>query len=205
MDGLMFNTEDLFDEVGKIALARRGHNFTRELKLKMMGRHAIDALQIMVDEFNLESTAEELLTETDEIIEEVFPKNIEMMPGLEKLINHLEALKIPKAVATSSRRRNVNYGFDKFNLHESFHFVLTAETTTNSKPDPEIYLTAAECFEIKPEEMMVLEDSPLGSQAGASAGAFTVAVPTIYTTDQDFSHVDLVATSLEDEQIYDLF
>jgi len=205
MDGLMFNTEELYNQVGKIALERRGKVFSNDLKLKMMGRHAADAMKILIQETGISSSAEELLEETDQLINEIFPKQIEMMPGLESLLLILEDLGIPKAVTTSSREKNVEFGFNKFDFHDRFHFVLCAESTNKSKPNPEIYLNAAKCFEVEPEAMLVLEDSPLGVQAGVASGAITVAVPTKYTISHDFPGATLIASGLNDPKLLELF
>ena len=61
MDGLMFNTEDLYDEVGDTLLLRRGQRFTRELKLEMMGRPGREAIAIMKQRCDLSQTVDELL------------------------------------------------------------------------------------------------------------------------------------------------
>ena len=104
MDGLMFNTEDLYDEVGDTLLLRHGKRFTRELKLEMMGRTGREALAIMKQRCNLSQTVDELLIDVKQIFSKLLPGRIEMMPGLSALLFFLEQHKIPKCVATSSHR-----------------------------------------------------------------------------------------------------
>ncbi len=205
MDGLMFNTEDLYDQVGEILLARRGHQFTLDLKLKMMGLPGPTAFGVLRDELGLADSIEVLQRESNQIFEVILPAEIETMQGLERLLGLLEAQNIPKAVATSSHRNFATEALGHFELEPRFEFVLTAEDVTRGKPDPEVYLTAAQRLNVEPAQMLVLEDSLTGSRAAAAAGAYTIAVPTIHTRGLDFSHVHHVAESLEDPLITRLF
>ena len=64
LDGLMFNTEELYEEVGGELLSRRGKQCTRELLDQMMGRPSRIALQIMIDFHQLDASVEQLQTDT---------------------------------------------------------------------------------------------------------------------------------------------
>lgn len=204
MDGLMFNTEHLYDQSGQTLLARRGMTFSRELKLAMMGLPGPDAFAVMIDACGLTETVEELQAETDEIFRELLPAKIEKMPGLDALLETIEQQSIPKAIATSSHRKFARAALDRFDLQPRFEFVLTAENVRRGKPNPEIYLTAAERLGVSPDEVLVLEDSVAGSRAAANAGCFTVAVPTEYSVGLDYSHADLVVSSLEHPAIAEI-
>lgn len=201
MDGLLFNTEDLYDEVGELLLQRRGLSFSLELKLMMMGLPGKKAFQIMKDYHGLDDSVDGLIVETREIFADLLPARIETMPGLFSLLQQLEEKGIPKCVATSSHREFAKKALGHFDLESRFEFVLTSEDVENGKPAPDIYLLAAKKFSIAPSSMLVLEDSKIGSTAGASAGASVIAVPTRHSRDADFSHVHAVATSLEDPLI----
>ena len=65
LDGLMFNTEELYEKVGGIMLERRGKQICRELLNEMMGRPARVALQHMIDWYQLSDTVEQLQIETE--------------------------------------------------------------------------------------------------------------------------------------------
>lgn len=69
---------------------------------------------------------------------------------------------------------------------------------THGKPNPEIYLKAAEHLGVRPENMLVLEDSETGTRAAAAAGAFIVSVPHEHTEGHDFSQSKYVASGLND-------
>ena len=204
LDGLMFNTEELYVEVGTEILRRRGYKFTNELLDQMMGRPSHVALQIMIDTHTLKATVQELLAETDEIFPEILRERLAPMPGLIDLLASLEKHNIPKGIATSSRRSFVERVLGKFSFQPRFSPILTSEDITHGKPDPEIYLKAAAGLGIAPGEMLVLEDSQNGCRAAVSAGAIAVAVPSGHSHRHDFTGAALVADTLADRRIYAL-
>lgn len=201
LDGLMFNTEDLYQQVGGEVLARRGKTFDSELLDQMMGRQSHIALQIMIDWHKLDDTPDGLAAESMEIMFGLLPKQLEPMPGLLDLLNSLEAAEIPKAIATSSSRKFVTRVLAQFDLAPRFSFVLTAEDIANGKPAPDVYLLAAEKHGKKPEQIMVLEDSQIGCRAAIAAGTHAVAVPSGQSEQHNFEGVKLIADSLADSRI----
>ncbi|HWC89874.1 MAG TPA: HAD hydrolase-like protein, partial [Pirellulales bacterium] len=104
LDGLMFNTEELYQDVGGELLRRRGKVFTSELLDAMMGRPNRVALQIMVDWHSLPDTVDGLIAETEVIFVGILDERLALMPGLAELLDALEQAGIPKAIATSSPR-----------------------------------------------------------------------------------------------------
>jgi HAD superfamily hydrolase (TIGR01509 family) len=204
LDGLMFNTEELYVLVGTEILRRRGYEFTPELLDQMMGRPSHVALQIMIDTHTLKATVQELLAETDEIFPEILRERLAPMPGLIELLEALEQHNIPKGIATSSRRSFVERVLGRFNFQPRFNPILTSEDITHGKPDPEIYLKAAATLGIAPFEMLVLEDSQNGCKAAVAAGAIAVAVPSGHSHRHDFTGAALVANTLADPRIREL-
>ncbi|MCA9472555.1 MAG: HAD-IA family hydrolase [Nitrospirales bacterium] len=205
LDGLMVNTEELYTEVGGVMLERRGKRITRELLDHMMGRQSHVALQVMIDWHRLDDTVEQLQNETDEIFSSLLEERLAPMPGLLSLLDKLALHAIPKAVTTSSRRCFVDRVLELLDIRDHFQFFLTAEVIERGKPDPEIYQKAAKQFHVEPERLMVLEDSEIGCRAALAAGAYTVAVPGEHSRNHDFSGVHLVAESLADPSIEQLF
>lgn len=204
LDGLMFNTEELYQSVGGELLRRRGFEFTTQLLDKMMGRPGRIALQIMIDEHRLTATVDDLTRETDEIFPAILDARLEMMPGLAQLLATLESAGIPKAIATSSRRSFVTDVLRRFELEPRFRFILSAEDVVDGKPHPEIYLKAAARFGVEARRMMVLEDSQNGCRAAVAARAIAVAVPGGHSLTHDFCGAAHIAKSLADPRIYEL-
>ncbi|MGB7346133.1 MAG: HAD-IA family hydrolase [Pirellulaceae bacterium] len=204
MDGLLFDTEKLYWQVGDTLLQRRGFRFSIELQQRMMGRIGVSAIQQMIDMHSLSDSAVSLLAESDVIYGALLNQPPDGMPGLDEWIALLIDSKIPFGLATSSRRVFVDRIFENVSWRDSLSFVLTGDDVNNGKPHPEMYLKAAEKFSIDPTEMLVLEDSGNGCAAAVAAGAQTVAIPSEHTQTQDFSGAVLVAESLADSRLWSL-
>jgi HAD superfamily hydrolase (TIGR01509 family) len=204
LDGLMFNTEELYVEVGTEILRRRECLFTDDLLDRMMGRPSRIAMQIMIDYHGLAATVDDLLAETDAIFPEILQTRLAPMPGLLELLATLEERRLPKGIATSSRRSFVTTVLGRFDFETRFSPILTSEDINEGKPHPEIYQKAASHLGIAPQEMLVFEDSHNGCRAAIAAGAMAVAVPSGHSHRHDFTGAALVANTLADPRIYEL-
>lgn len=204
LDGLMFNTEDLYDEVIDAILQLRGHRFSRELKLEMMGLPGLKAVQVMIDACLLQDSPQSLLDEAHQRMGELLPGRLEPMPGLLGLLDLIEQAGLPKSIATSSSKTFASSALSISGLTHRFEFVLTAADVENGKPFPDIYIESARRHQIESTQMLVLEDSLIGSQAAAASGAIAVAVPGHHSTAQDFSHVDFRFDSLAHPQLLNM-
>jgi pseudouridine 5'-phosphatase len=204
MDGLLFDTESLYWQVGTTVLGRRGHQFTRILQQRMMGRVGVAALQEMVEHHSLTDCAQTLLDESDVIYEQLIVGGVPTMPGLARLIDTLQTHGVPFGVATSSQRKFAEKILGAMPWYSQLRFLLTGDDVQHGKPHPEIYLRAANALGISPAKMLVLEDSGNGSAAGVAAGAVVISVPNECTHDHPFHNVHAVAKSLDDTLILDL-
>jgi HAD superfamily hydrolase (TIGR01509 family) len=204
LDGLLFNTETIYDEVGRILLERRGKHVTRELLLAMMGRPSRAALQILIDWHQLSDSIEQLEQEVEALFAELLEDNLAPMPGVQPLLEALDRSTVPKAITTSSRRVLVDRMLRLSNMARRFEFELTCEDVKEGKPHPEIYLLAANRFGVAPAEMLVLEDSTIGCRAAVAAGARVVAVPSKHPEMQDYGGAALVVETLHDRRVYQM-
>jgi pseudouridine 5'-phosphatase len=201
LDGLIANTEDLYELAGETVLRRRGKTYGAELREMMMGRPAVDGLRIMIDCHALHDQLEDLMCECKEVLQSSLEASLAAMPGLYDLVDDLRMAHVPIAVATSGVREFADFVLTGLNVKNRFQFVLTAEDICRGKPDPEVYLLAAARMELAPHQMMVLEDSANGCRAAVAAGAFTVAVPNRHTQHHNFTGVQFIADTLADPRI----
>ncbi len=125
-------------------------------------------------------------------------------PGLFVLLERLEERKLPKAVATSSRRSYAERLLGGHGLRAHFTFVLAAEDVERGKPDPEIYRKAVSRFGVPAPAVLVLEDSPAGLAAARGAGAFAVGVPHDHSPAEGLQDAHLVVPRLDDPALLDL-
>lgn len=203
LDGLMFNTEDIYPMALDRTCMGRGAMYGPELREQMMGRPGKTALKILIEALAWETTVEAIQSETDGHLRELLPLHLATMPGLLELLATLETNNIPKAIGTSSRRWFVDTVLAPFDLSDRFHTILTAEDVINGKPEPEIYLKAAKRLGVEPHEMAVLEDSTNGCRAALAAGCVAIAVPNEHTKSFDFPDVHLMVDSLADSRLYE--
>jgi HAD superfamily hydrolase (TIGR01509 family) len=205
MDGLIFDTEDIYWKAGTAQLARRGEVYTKEIDAFCIGRTPKVCFEFFKEKFGFPEPWEELEKESEDLFFEFLDGGFSTMPGLYELLEHLEERNIPKGICTSSSRRIATEVLRRKDLTKRFDFVLTPDDVTHGKPDPEVYRKAAERFGIDPSEMLVLEDSPAGCQAGSGAGAFAVAVRVKHNAHLAFPAAKKIVSALNDPQIMELF
>ena len=200
----MFDTEPLYHQAADDLLRLRGHRYEDAVRRQMMGQPGPKAIQIMIDYYGLTESWEEVLRESDEIFARYLQEQLLPLPGLYDLLDLLESLSIPYGVATSSRRLFAEEILDRGGVRQRLKFLLTGDDVKHGKPDPEMYLAAAEKLGIAPAEMLVLEDSGNGVLSGVTAGAQVVAVPGEHSRDHDFTGTILVADSLCDARLLEM-
>jgi HAD superfamily hydrolase (TIGR01509 family) len=201
LDGVLANTEDLYEKACEEVLGRRGRTYDPPLREQMMGRPVLDAIQIMIDAHALDDPVDALLLECREVLNVLMRTSLAPMPGVGQLLDRLEAADLPAAVATSALREYADYVLIRLGIKQRFRFVLTSEDVEHGKPEPDIYLLAAKKLELPAPQMMVLEDSANGCRAAVAAGAFAVAVPNRHTRKHNFDGARMVAETLGDPRI----
>ena len=204
LDGLIFNTEEIYQEVGRTILGKYGKAFEPELIDQVMGRPPQAAIQLMIDWHQLDLTVDQFKADSDGVFLELVATGLQPMPGLVELLDALEDARVPKAVATSSSQTLAFATLNQFDFLRRFEFVLTSEDVREGKPAPEVYQLAAARLEIATERMLVLEDSQNGFRAAVAAGAVAVAVPAGQSHAHDFTGARLIADTLADPRLYEL-
>lgn len=102
---------------------------------------------------------------------------VHIYPGFLKLHQQLRSFGISTTMITGSSIKNLFVALTGDDL-ELFDLVLTAEDYTHGKPDPEPYRKGVEWLSLNPEEVLVVENAPLGIRSARAAGLFTVALCT---------------------------
>ena len=124
---------------------------------------------------------------------------VPLKPGVPELLDVLDVHRVPRAVATSNDRFLVEGYLKGLGILDRFDAVVTGDMVRRSKPEPDIYLAAAEALGVAPADCLVLEDSPNGLKSGRAAGMRTCMVPDrIPYTDALRPYVDDVRASLDD-------
>lgn len=189
MDGLMFDTERMWATFWAPALATLGLSYKEGLADAARGS-AGESMNRILRQFygpdcDTEAIKAALHREADRAFEAPVPKK----PGLDELLAWLSAQGIPMAVASSSRRRSILHHLDNWGLTHYFQAVVSGEDVLASKPDPAIFLLAAQKLGTSPARTLVLEDSHNGIRAGAAGGFVTVMVPDMMPADPEMQRL----------------
>jgi beta-phosphoglucomutase family hydrolase len=123
------------------------------------------------------------------------------LPGVVALLNQMQTLGIPRAVGSSTPRKNIETVMAMAGLEGFFDAVVSAEDVTAGKPDPQVFLKAAERIGCDPARCIVFEDAHVGIEAGKRAGMKVVAVATTHPlaslTEADLALPNLDGVSVE--------
>jgi HAD superfamily hydrolase (TIGR01509 family) len=205
LDGLLIDSEPIFDEAARRLLARRGQALLPDMMRQMRGMPARQALPLFRDRHGLTDSLEELAIEYRDLFFTVLgEKPVALMPGALELLDRLERHKIPRAIATSSAAAYVTKIMAPHRLLHRFQFVLSADDVVQGKPHPEIYQKAAARLGHPPAQMVVLEDSSNGMRSAKAAGARCVVVPHDLTDVTDLQDADAIVPSLMAPELLEL-
>ena len=187
MDGLLLDTENLYTEGTQQILDMFGHTYDWDFKSKLMGKRTDEVARMIVDNYKIPLTPEEWIMKSKEKYNSLFP-HVKSLPGVMKLVHHLSKNGVLIAVASSSstsafKIKTQNHA----GLFSMFDAIVLGDDprVKNAKPAPDIFLTAAEQLRQldssgncdKVEDSLVVEDAPLGVEAGRAAGMPVLMVP----------------------------
>lgn len=195
LDGTLIDSEALVKEAHFAACKQMGVTMSEAQFLALVGMHreANDAQlrSYYGDDFPLD----EFIAKTRAHVgDRVAP----LKAGALDLMQTLDELALPFALATSSRRPWVDKHFAAHGLHERFRAVVTRQDCVEGKPHPEPYLNASRLLSATPSEVLALEDSYAGIESAHAAGCMTVMVPDLLLPTERERERALVLTSLKD-------
>jgi HAD superfamily hydrolase (TIGR01509 family) len=205
LDGLMFDTEALFFRTASEMLAARGKAFTPEIMRAMIGRRSREVGHLLQTMTGLDEPVEVLLADVRQRFYAEIDTAVHPTAGLFRLLDRLKHAGLPLAVATSSSRSYAERLLVRHGLRERFRVLLGSEDVSRGKPDPEIYTLAARRFDVLPEAVLVLEDSPAGVTAGVAAGAFVVGVPHEHSPADALQAAHLIVPRLDSPELLACF
>ena len=176
MDGLMLDSECVERWAWRIACAARGFDFDDPFHRTLVGRRDADVRADLYQRFGAAFPLEDIQAEAHTLwLGRVREQGMPRKPGLGELLEAIDDLRLPKAVATSSIRPRVELSLGA--LAARFDAIVCGDEVREGKPDPEIYLRAAGRLGVDPTACLALEDSPAGLQAAERAGMVAVLIP----------------------------
>lgn len=186
MDGLMTDTERLYIDLWCQILRERGMEEHRDVVTRCIGMdHGKTRAYIketLGEDFDYLSVLGEAGKRSDAYCQ---AHGVPVKPGLYELLDYLDQEKIPYAVATSSRGEGARSKLRRIGVLSRLHGLVTGDMVEKGKPDPEIFLRAAEALHLPPEHCLVLEDSPHGILAAYKAGCLPMMIPDLWPPDEE--------------------
>ena len=125
---------------------------------------------------------------------------LDPLPGVRELLAELRGAQIPCAIGTSTPRINLDFALDLLALREPFTAMVTAEDVSRGKPDPEVFLSAANRLNVAPHHCVVFEDAVFGIEAAKRAGMKAVALTTTHCA-TDLGLADLIISDLSETNV----
>ena len=129
--------------------------------------------------------------------EQLRADRIQPMAGVVSWLEALRTAGIPCAVGSSTPRANIDCAMSMWEWDGYFVDIVSAEDVSRGKPDPEVFVLAAQRLGLAPERTVVFEDSTMGVEAARAAGARIVAVAGTHPATK-FSDVDRVVHQLDE-------
>ena len=193
LDGVIVSTDDCHFRAWKRMADEEGIYFDREINNRLRGVSRMASLDIVLERSKREyseSEKQELAERKNEYYKELICEltTDDILPGVMDKLENLKENGIKIAIGSSSK--NTPIILKQIGLDGYFDAVSDGNNITHSKPDPEVFLKAAEMLNIPPEDCMIVEDADAGIEAGKRAGMKTLAV-------QGAKGADFSAESLE--------
>ena len=186
MDGLMLDTEPIYRSAWKLAVSDCGYRFEDEWYAQLVGRSNDDCDLLMQEMIGPDYPVEKCRALRERHWRDrVLDSGIPLKPGLKELLDWLEELELPKAIATASSRTEATFSISASGIGPRFEHTTAGDEVPNNKPAPDIYIESARKLGVAPHNCLVFEDSNAGATAAVSSGAITIVVPDLQPPQPD--------------------
>jgi HAD superfamily hydrolase (TIGR01509 family) len=199
LDGLLVDTEQLWDEVREELARQRGGRWHEHAQRDMMGMSSPEWSRYMHDVIGLEESPAEINAEVVRRMAERYRERLPLLEGANEAVARLAA-RWPLAIASSSNRELIDLVLELAGWERFFSASVSSEEVARGKPAPDVYLEAARRLGVAPERCAAIEDSQNGIRSAKAAGMRVVAIPNPhFPPDPDALELaDVVLASLEE-------
>lgn len=180
LDGVICHTDEYHCQAWKVLADKLDTYFDREINNRLRGVSRMDSLEIVLERYTGEPLSQErkveLATEKNEIYRQLLaqmsPKDLSA--EVADTLNKLREMGLKLAIGSSSK--NAPFILERIGLGSFFDAISDGNNITKSKPDPEVFLKAAEFLGLKPETCLVVEDAEAGVDAAIAGGMDAAAI-----------------------------
>ncbi len=198
MDGVLVDSEPLHIETDLETLRHYGAHITAEELHEFAGVTGPTVYRSLRERYAIAASADEMLDHKNALFLDRLEREAPAVSGLREMVAGLSELDVRRALATSSERAIAERVLARLGLEAWFAATVCGDEVAASKPDPEIFLTAAERLGVDAAECMVLEDSTHGIAAARAAGMVPVGFANPLSGNQDLSAAWICISSLSE-------
>lgn len=186
MDGVLIDTEKLYNRFWCQAAAELGYDMKREHALMIRSLSPEFAIPLLEGVFGDGFPYHDIKNRRIQIMNKYVSENgVEMKKGADKLVQFLKDRKIKTAVATSSDMDRVRRYLGFVGLFDKFDKIICGPDVQHGKPMPDIYLAAAKALGVDTDKCIAVEDSKNGILSAYRAGCHTIMVPDLDEPDEE--------------------
>jgi HAD superfamily hydrolase (TIGR01509 family) len=199
MDGVLIDSEQLWDEVREQLARERGGRWHERAQAEMMGMSSTEWSRYMHDVIGLAEPPEEINAEVVRRLLARYRGSLPLMPGAVAAVERLAA-RWPLGLASSSNREVIDTVLELAGIAHLFRATVSSEEVEHGKPAPDVYLEAARRLGVDPTSCAAVEDSANGIRSARAAGTRVIAIPNPhYPPSEDvLALADVVLHSLDE-------
>jgi HAD superfamily hydrolase (TIGR01509 family) len=176
MDGLLLDTEQVWDEVREALTRERGGRWHDRAQADMMGMSSPEWSRYMHEELGLVDPPEELNRLVVERMQERYRERLPVIDGAAEAVRRLAA-RWPLGLASSSNRPLIDLALRELGVADLFAATVSSEEVERGKPAPDVYLETARRLGVRPQDTAAIEDSGAGIRSAKAAGMRVIAIP----------------------------
>jgi HAD superfamily hydrolase (TIGR01509 family) len=197
MDGVLIDSEPVWERVRRGFVADRGGRWPADAQDRMMGMSTAEWSAYIAADFGIGLTPQQVAHQVVVAMAAEYEKHLPLLPGAIEAVRSLAA-RWPLAVASSSPRSLIETVLATADLASAFAAVVSSEEVPRGKPAPDVYLAAADRLSVPPKSCAAIEDSSNGLRSAGAAGFTVIAIPRPeYPPAPDaLAHARLVLSSL---------
>ena len=178
MDGLLFDSEPLWQEAEYDVFSRLGVKVTPELSAITAAMTTKEVTQFWFQQFPwYGQTLADVEQAVIDRVEQLIKQKGEAKPGVKEILNFCKKQGLKIGLATNSPYQLIPVILDALEVRHFFDVITSSDQVEKGKPAPDVYLETALQLKVRPEHCVVFEDSPSGMNAGIAANMKVIVVP----------------------------
>jgi HAD superfamily hydrolase (TIGR01509 family) len=199
MDGVLIQSEEVWDEVREAYVLERGGRYTAEVQRAVMGMSSTEWSRYLHEQAGVPDEPEEINAELVRRMLASYRNHLPLIDGAVDAVRRLAAL-YRLGLASSANRPLIDAALEIAGLASCFTVTVSSEEVARGKPAPDVYLEAARRLGVEPTSCTAVEDSHSGIRSAKAAGMHVIAFPNpSYPPDEEaLAQADVIIRSLEE-------